>query len=687
MGTRTIIVCVLTCGVMVSTRAQQAPPALISCWPEGTPRPVQPVQAKVVRTFASPPIFEKEPRGERARNDTPGSAELIAELSLGEIEVRGVLSAPEPLDLGRLEEDENDDGSIPLARIIPLAAGTRTRLKARIGDGLHGSRGGGTGDYDFYRLGPLVTGQLVTIDITTDTSESSLDTKVALYNALGKRLAQNDDGVIGNRDSYLEAAIADSGDYYAIVRGVNSDWPGDPFDSASGPKDGSEGPYTLTLGLDAHDVDWYGADLRAGDIVSAATEGEALHVMLAGHPDEMLMRSGLDRSSVLPVSSPLLRGGQANLAHIVPRSGRYNIGVREGVGDYSLYLSIFRPGLQYAGTSQVLYVDFDGATYDAEALGGHRDAQLSPLHHFLALQGWENVEDDIIDIALQVITENLIDDLQDGPNPNIALELRNSRDHPDPWGDPNVSRVIVGGSQAELGLKTIGIAESIDVGNFSLNETAIVLLDIITDPARENSFATVARAPDISMAELLGRALGGIISHEAGHLVAAFHTGHEDWPMQLMEASPDAATFVGAGKDRILGTDDDRDVDLGVSPYKELEGFRGLQDTKSAVAFGLFASEAQARSLTPDPGITLGPVYPNPAAEEAWMNIRSDGARSLRVELYDVLGRHVRTLVDGYAFSGQSLIHIPTRALPSGFYVIRVSGPHTSEMRHLVVVR
>lgn len=48
----------------------------------------------------------------------------------------------------------------------------------------------------------------------------------------------------------------------------------------------------------------------------------------------------------------------------------------------------------------------------------------------------------------------------------------NSKDSPDLWGGKNVSRVIVGGTQAEAGLATIGIAQSIDPGNFATQETA-----------------------------------------------------------------------------------------------------------------------------------------------------------------------------------------------------------------------
>ena len=61
----------------------------------------------------------------------------------------------------------------------------------------------------------------------------------------------------------------------------------------------------------------------------------------------------------------------------------------------------------------------------------------------------------------------------DGIDGHYDIEIVTSRDSTDafgfpldPFGSANVSRVIVGGTIGELGIGTIGIAETIDVGNF-----------------------------------------------------------------------------------------------------------------------------------------------------------------------------------------------------------------------------
>lgn len=687
MVARTIGSLFLLSVLIGSASGQKAPPAMISCWATAVQeyRPTLVTHAK--HPLHMPVIHENEPSNERLRNDTPQSAEHLADFGpsgLNAVEIQGVLAMPEPVALELASEEGSDDGSITLARAIQLSPGTRARVEAFIGDGFHGSRGSQTGDYDFYGLGFLTPGQVVTIDITTEPVEPRLDTKVALYNRSGQRLEQNDDGIFGERDSYLETVIAEPDSYFVIVRGINSDWPSDPFDPTSGPKVGSEGPYTLTLGLDATDMDWYSMDLSAGDVISASLNNEALRVRFADVHGDILMNSDLDRSSALPDTSPLLRGGNANLAHVAPHSGRYAISAATGSGEYSLQLAVFRPGLQEAGASQVLFIDFDGAEYDAEYLGGHPNAQLSPMADFLALQQLADQESAIIDIALDVVKENLIDDLEQGFSSQPALQIMNSRDHADPWGAPNVSRIIVGGSQQELGLSTVGIAESIDVGNFKHNETAVVLLDIVTNPLVEGSFARVERAPHVSMVDLLGLALGNIIAHEAGHLFASFHTGHPDHPVQLMAGGPDAAAFLGAGADRILGTSDDRDVDLGRSPYKKQEGFIGFQDTRSAVGFGLLAGQPSTIALKSNMDLGVGMIHPNPSSDEVWLPLMHGMHDAIHLEVFDMLGRI------GYRArvrSGGESVRIPVSHLPAGLYAVRLAGANRMITRHFAVVR
>ena len=111
---------------------------------------------------------------------------------------------------------------------------------------------------------------------------------------------------------------------------------------------------------------------------------------------------------------------------------------------------------------------------------------MSPLATFLGRWGLPaSAENELIDRVVATVRENIKQDLvARGLNDDVAVKVLNSRDNKDPFGKQNVSRVIVGGTIAQSGVDTIGIAQSIDPGNYGHEETALVLLDILSDPAR-----------------------------------------------------------------------------------------------------------------------------------------------------------------------------------------------------------
>ena len=687
MGIRSLALC-LAGLIGVSTAAAQRIPVL--CLHDGEAAAQAPVYKAVTLTRGGPPVHEVEPASATGFNDVQADAQYLGTLGLPgltELQVHGHLSGPPIRELGTFTELTTDDGAIQLARNTSIDAGGRIRLHAQIGDGPHGSMGGATGDYDFYRLGPLETGQIVSLDLDTVGLDSALQPKAAFYDQTGQLLNLDHRAVRGQQGRFIELTVPAAGTYFAIVRGINSSWPIDPFDPSSGPKVGSEGAYALTIGVDAVDFDWYSVELRAGDVISVALEYDAFRQSLYNSNSVMLLGTAIDRSALLPVRSPLLRGGNANLAHVVARDGVYALEVRLGYGDYALSLAVHRPPPQPESALPVLFVDFDGAVYDAFPLGGHENAELAPLSHFLELIGAAHLEDAIIDITLEVLAENLIGDLQAGPNPGYSLVLLNSRDHADPWGAENVSRVIVGGSQQQIGMATIGVAESVDVGNFVLNETAIVLLDKLLDLDNPRSYVSVTRAPGVGLEQLIGQAFGNIVAHEFGHLTASHHTGHEAFPVQIMDARPDASQFVGAGPDQILGTDDDKDVDLGITPYFDEEGYAGLHDSRAAIAFGLRGPQALSVVHLPEKPHVLGPVYPNPAVGTSFVDVMLERVTPIRLDLFDILGRHARTLYDGVGMPGQLTVSIPTAGLAAGHYLIRATAGESSITQPVILMR
>ena len=615
---------------------------------------------------AWPEVEEAEPADKWGVNDSHASAQWIAHRGAN---VRGRLSPPASAAELYLSEEAGDDGSIPLARDIGLAPGVRIRVHAEIGDGPHGSRAGATGDYDVYQVGELRPGQRFVAAISTP--EGELDTKIGLFDATGALIDRNDNGLPGVPDSFLDAEVDTAGLYYLIVRGINMAWPGDPFDPASGPKVGSEGPYILDAGIDAADVDIFSFDAKAGDVISASVEGQARMVTLLGPSAATLMGAEVDWSLLYPSASPLVRGGNANVARAVEAAGRYAIAVESGQGDYALQFRLFAAGLP---ARQVLFLDFDGETIDTRILGGLRTVALSPLKDFLAPLGLENDARALMDAVVGVVKENLQSDFAGAPG--VELDIIASHRQADPWGAPNVSRVIVGGRASELGINTVGIAQSVDVGNFVTAETAVVLLDVLMDPSRGDTPAAGALRDGVSLVDVLSKAIGNIASHEAGHLFANFHTGHVDYEVSLMDAGRDYLAMAGSGADRTFGTADDQDVDFGHVPYREEEGFTGMQDTRAALAIGLGVAvpTGTEEALELDVADGVGLPYPHPVTGPAHVPLSQLRRGSVALSLYDVLGRRVQTLYEGVLSAGTHHVAVDFAGVAPGLYLLRAAG-------------
>jgi hypothetical protein len=77
--------------------------------------------------------------------------------------------------------------------------------------------------------------------------------------------------------------------------------------------------------------------------------------------------------------------------------------------------------------------------------------------------------------------------------------------------------------------------------------------------------------------------------------------------------------------------------------------------------------EQPARS----PQYLLEQPYPNPARQRATIDYRVRSAGHVRIEVFDVLGRKVTTILDGAHHPGRHRVEWrPSRALGSGVYLI-----------------
>jgi hypothetical protein len=543
----------------------------------------------VSQQLAKQPLIvdEREPSGTSGSNDTRATAQLVRGFGVRDgrnpkARVLGAFASAPPA--APIEPSVEDDGAIPLAAEVDVSDGRQRTTTGSIGDGPHGSAGDGTGDFDFYAIPDLARGQTLLID--TDVDDGALDSVVALWTSAGAVVAVNDDGGDGSLASRLRVSVPEDGDYYVSVSGFGSD-PVDPFDSASGTGTGSEGDYTVTLGPDVTDVDMYAVNLRAGDVLGGTVSGSSNLLTVFGPGGRELVGSAQDVSFIYPAASPLPGGGNTAFAHVAARTGRHVVAFGgDESGRYDGTLEVYRSGSDSRNATQTLFVDFDGARLNTGIFGGAGVRTLSPLSAFLGRWGLAAADEDaLIDQVLTTVRENIVKDFADT---GVKVRIRNSRDHADPFGKPNVSRLIVGGTIDESGVSTIGIAESIDPGNFEAEETALILLDLVSEAAGESYSFNTYLTSGSDRIKFIGTALGNITSHEAGHYVGSFHVDQFNDRLNLMDQGGNFPLLYGVGADGVGGSADDPDVDFGEDTYNPGEGFTGTEDTAANTKFALF---------------------------------------------------------------------------------------------------
>ena len=346
---------------------------------------------------------------------------------------------------------------------------------------------------------------------------------------------------------------------------------------------------TITAG---GDIDCFSLDLEVGDILGVNQTGTPNLIEIFEPGGDLQMGSAQSGSFIYPPENPLPGGGNAG-DHITYLDGSHFVCVRTGSGAYTLELRVFRQVFETGGGKQTLFVDFDGATIDPAIFGGPPGVvALSPLSNFLA--GWgltPGDENAVIDSILASIDESITSDLAvNASNPAFEVEVLNSRDHADPFGGPNVSRLIVGGTIAEFGIGTIGIAESIDPGNFGTEESGVILLDLLSAPGgNPNSLNQFPVGGGATVIDLVGTGVGNIVVHEAGHYLGSWHTEQfaASSDPSIMDQGGNLPGTVGVGPDGIFGTADDFDVDLSPDAFNNGEGFSGTEHTNEKTAFAL----------------------------------------------------------------------------------------------------
>lgn len=538
---------------------------------------------------------ELEPPGISEWNDDSATGEPIDAFGIGNgrnnrVTINGTLADTRP-KLGALMRAPEDNGSIPLAFDTGIRGAGAIRIPGRIGDGPHGSGGDQHGDFDWFKL-VAKPGETIVADLRG----TRVPSFAMITDPKGNELAV---GLTFGSEAYPSTAArfqsTTGGTYYVLIEGMSS-WQNNPFDSASGSGVGEEGTYLLTLGSWIADRDTYLVRLAKGDVLGATLSGQA-HTLSVQRSDGtyVMGTTDSDLSSAYPPGSPLPGGGNATVAYVAEAAGWYAVRAENGAGPYSIDVEAYRPGPESDPDPRVqtIYLDFDGAQVNPGDFGGTPGSvALSPLSAFVAKWGLSAADlPALADRITQTVLENLRSDvIVRGNNSNVALSVVNGLRSPDTFGQPNVAKVVVGGSVKQMGIDTIGIAQFIDPGNYSQEDEALILLDYLSASKGPDSSLNSYLSAKSDRLAFVGTALGNVVSHEIGHLLGNYHTDNADAMASLMDAG--GAGFwrlFGTGPDRIGGTADDSDTDLTTDRFMPTEPFIGAENTLNITAWGISA--------------------------------------------------------------------------------------------------
>jgi hypothetical protein len=86
-------------------------------------------------------------------------------------------------------------------------------------------------------------------------------------------------------------------------------------------------------------------------------------------------------------------------------------------------------------------------------------------------------------------------------------------------------------------------------------------------------------------------------------------------------------------------------------------------------------------------GYGLGQNYPNPFAGQTAITVTTPEPGQVRLAVYDVLGRHVTTLINGVMTAGEHTVEFDRRGLASGLYLYRLEAGSKTMVRTMTVVK
>ena len=356
------------------------------------------------------------------------------------------------------------------------------------------------------------------------------------------------------------------------------------------------------------DTDFYSFDLNKGDIIDARLNSTALttRVLALYSPtgQELMLATGDNLLAAPNSTTPRFTDGAVNLTYVVDAPGRYQLRVGDQIGSYALNLRGYRPRSEATpvGTIPILLLDFDGGLFNPQLINAPLNVgRLTPISNELGTIGLTAADTprviDEITNRVQVKFNRVGTTGTNGyffgtGNPgDFSVWVTNTKDHPELIGVPGVTRILVGANDAtDFGFPAgvLGVAQSVDVGNFDLSENAIVLVGQTLIDAAAGPISGTSTALQL-FAELTAM----VIAHEAGHTYGGVHQDPTNNVFGIMDQFYDPVISGGFGIDGIFGNADDTPLQFTKDAFAPTLGMifgGGVSDTIANMAFGLSTS-------------------------------------------------------------------------------------------------
>lgn len=676
-------------------------------------------------------IQEKEQPGENT-NDSIDKAEVIPNFGtsssmMREVKVQGVLSeiGIDTLNVIPFVESE-DNGVLSLSDSIPnLAPGEVIKVNSEFKNILKGADQELSGDIDVYNFF-FEGGSKYPIKINVDGTEA-FGLFALLYDENDRFL---DVFSVGSELDLLFQIEQSQGFKLALldVATFETIFLTDP--DRVFPL-GTEASYEILIERsDNLDKDSYQVNLKKGDVFGVSGTSEFVFGLdlFKSNAD---LAIGTDSYGIVPEEeSPLPTEGFRGFHYVIPEDGAYILSVRSGFGTYELNFGVARPGLEEANglSQQVIFVNMAGASisleefFEVDIPDDAEEVVFEPLSFFMDRWSLDSLRQTtpLASKITDIVTKKLSTELTNlGINPNTDVTIISD------FGQPflrdrilgfldraNVpySRLIVGGTIEGVGIRTIGLASTIDIGNFDVTNNGFILLDEISDtnPSNNLSINNVPIAEGVEKIDLVATVVGNITAHEAGHFIGNWHCNTRNDVLTIMdEGNPLISRFAGVLEDGSFGDDNTIELSFTKDQYSLVENFSGLDETDVNTSFGLTtaADINKGATLTEQSlaalekeimnslfGLVSSDMisYPNPVQSSGISRLMVSPELSgyANIALYDVQGRKITEIFTGNIEAGELLeldVDFTKFNLKSGSYFYKMVSEEGEQTHSLIV--